>query len=99
MKQENIQKVCNLHNGISSNSTVSEFVNFTVSPPLCYSMKITNYGMRLIRRFTSIDWLARDLLQISLLLLNEFKRINQVLLPLKSSKNHRCSGSSRGNTI
>ena len=98
MKQENIQKVCHLHNGILSNSTVSEFVNFTVSPPLCYSIKITNYGMRLIRRFTNIDWLARDLHQISLLILTESMRIYQVLLPLKSSKNHRCSGSSRGNT-
>ena len=25
---------------------VSHFVNFTISPPLCYSLKITNYRMR-----------------------------------------------------
>ena len=25
---------------------VSRFVNFTLSPPMCYSLKITNYEMR-----------------------------------------------------
>ena len=41
-----IQKVCYLHN-----VTLSHFLNFTLSPPLCYSLKITNYGMKEERSF------------------------------------------------
>ena len=35
------------------------------------------------------DWKWRDLLQISLLILSQFKRINQLLFPLIMSENHR----------
>ena len=35
INHESIQRVCHLYN-----------VNFTLSPPLCYSLKITNYGLR-----------------------------------------------------
>ena len=42
--------VCHLHSSIyklhfSFHSLVSYFVNFILSPPLCESLKVTNYGM------------------------------------------------------
>ena len=41
----------------------------------------------------------RDRLQISLLILSEFKRVNQILLPVKSSENRRFSDHFMGNRI
>ena len=38
----------------SSHSPVSYFANFTLSPPLCYSLKITNYGMRTKKYFVYV---------------------------------------------
>ena len=47
IKQQNkhgaIQKVCHLH---SSHLAVSHLMNFTLSHPLCYSLKIINYEVR-----------------------------------------------------
>ena len=39
-----IEKVCHLHNFLSP-SSVSHFVNLTLSHPLCYSQKISDFGM------------------------------------------------------
>ena len=41
-----IQKVCHLHNGIFRHSPVSHFVNFALLPPMRYSPKMKNYGVR-----------------------------------------------------
>ena len=41
IKNEVIQKVCHLHNGIFTPFNLSHFVNFTLTLSLCYSLNFT----------------------------------------------------------
>ena len=56
-----IQSVCHFHNGIIYSINYVTLCQFyTLSPPLCYSLKLTNYGMREKRIFCIYDYYSES---------------------------------------
>ena len=84
-----IQKVCHLHNGICpSVNLYHTFLNFTLSPPLCYSLKITNYGMREIWLLQRITLYQRRLKIVSLDTIAYLETYKQPILTKKCNYNN-----------